>query len=608
MRSQPPRAPRRLERLAAHARDRGRRRPPRRRWRLRERCCGASGSGCTPTTTRLAQRRARLPARDRQPRLPPRTDRRHHRRRDRATCFGWKGDVIVPVGQDVRQHAVPLRHLQPRALGRRRRPRAVHAHRRQARRHLRGAGHRARPVRRSPATSRRTSRRHRRAGRHAAQAQTIRVNHPLEIGRRLGLPARQRLRPGHHGARRGGHGALPRRDAVPRRRTTTTRRSARSRCRAAHAQAARLRRVLPADRRSSARRPGPQLDLPRRLEPAAGALGLSRATSSPSGRPQSVYTLDTEQHDPDHGKPTAPTQLRILARAGPDLRAARRAGAASPSTASSASPACRSAPTPARRLTLVSALLALAGLVASWSSVVDGSSSGLSRGAEPGRTVVSVGGLAKDDDERARGSTRSSTRADRTRRHTDDRPDQLAQLSTPTRRSTPPWWCSRSRCSRLCRLPRALVPHRDRVAAARQSAHERDELRSEPVAGGCRCGRHRRHRRGRRPGRAGAGRARGRGGLGSRRARPPASRGPSPARHPPARLSAASCCGLLAVHRWPLGNMYEFAVFGAMFAAPGLLRLVHPPRPALARALRRHARCCSTSAWRSPSGTPTPPS
>ena len=74
------------------------------------------------------------------------------------------------------------------------------------------------------------------------------------------------------------------------------------------AQAARLRRVLPAHRRRSTL--GPALGLPRRARPAAGAHRL-RGRPFPSGSPQSVYSLDTASMTPVPGKDGA-DQLRIL--------------------------------------------------------------------------------------------------------------------------------------------------------------------------------------------------------------------------------------------------------------------------------------------------------
>ena len=161
------------------------------------------------------------------------------------------------------------------------------------------------------------------------------------------------------------------------------------------AAAARVRRVLPADRRH--RRPGPALGLPRRARPPARAHGL-RGRALPQ-RAAAVGLLARHRGDDARSRQGRRRPAAHPAAPGRDLRAARRARARSPSTGSSGSPGCRSAPTPARRLTLV-ARAALArrarrlarhppskGLRAGWS------------GSEPGRTVVSVGGLAKDDDE-----------------------------------------------------------------------------------------------------------------------------------------------------------------------------------------------------------------
>ena len=103
---------------------------------------------------------------------------------------------------------------------------------------------------------------------------------PARDRRRLGLPARQRLRPGHHRARRRGHGALLRRHAVPAagqqlhlgRRGEGARRLARA-ARASPGSS------CPTGRH---RRPGPALGLPRRRSTRSWPSPPSRATCSPA--------------------------------------------------------------------------------------------------------------------------------------------------------------------------------------------------------------------------------------------------------------------------------------------------------------------------------------
>ena len=178
--------------------------------------------------------------------------------------------------------------LQPGALGRRRRPR----------RRSRSPSTGSTPPSRSgsPAAAQfgaaprlhgaRTSPTSR--GPAAERSRPSRSTTRCEIGGALGLPARQRLRPGHHRARRGGQRAST---ATPRRscrRTTTTSRSARSR-------SGRPRPSSSASPASSCRPAiidkdnGPELGLPRRARSPQLALGLSRATSSPrAGRSRST--------------------------------------------------------------------------------------------------------------------------------------------------------------------------------------------------------------------------------------------------------------------------------------------------------------------------------
>ena len=95
-----------LERAAAHAAAQalpGRRRPRH----------GADGA---------VSRRARLPARGRQPALPPRRAWWCWSASPTGSLFGYKGGVIVLVGQRLLQQPDPVRRLRPRAACSTRRP------------------------------------------------------------------------------------------------------------------------------------------------------------------------------------------------------------------------------------------------------------------------------------------------------------------------------------------------------------------------------------------------------------------------------------------------------------------------------------------------------
>jgi len=141
---------------------------------------------------------------------------------------------------------------------------------------------------------------------------------------------------------------------------------------------------------------GPRSVFPDLLDPQLVLTGFS-GELFPDGAPQSVYTLDTGGMAPLPGTDGS-DQLRILLRPGdtvdlPDGRGSvtfdgvdRFAGLSIRTD-------------PGKSLTLASALLALAGLVASL--VVRRRRVFVRVGPAEGgtRTVVSVGGLAKDDDE-----------------------------------------------------------------------------------------------------------------------------------------------------------------------------------------------------------------
>ena len=141
---------------------------------------------------------------------------------------------------------------------------------------------------------------------------------------------------------------------------------------------------------------GPHSVFPDALDPQL-ALTAFEGDLFPSGRSQSVYSLDTEAMTPIPGADGA-DQLRILLRPGqtfelPDGRGSitfdgveRFAGLSIRTD-------------PGKSLTLVAALLSLAGLVASLVIRRRRLFVRVGPADEPGRTVVSVGGLAKDDDE-----------------------------------------------------------------------------------------------------------------------------------------------------------------------------------------------------------------
>lgn len=141
---------------------------------------------------------------------------------------------------------------------------------------------------------------------------------------------------------------------------------------------------------------GPHSVFPDTLDPQLALTAFS-GDLLPGGRPQSVYTLDTSEMTPLPGK-DGDDQLRILLRPGqtfelPDGRGSitfdgveRFAGLSIRTD-------------PGKTLTLVSSLLALAGLVLSLVVRRRRVFVRVRPDETTGRTVVSVGGLAKDDDE-----------------------------------------------------------------------------------------------------------------------------------------------------------------------------------------------------------------
>ena len=145
MRSAPPKAPARPARLPAGGTVEVSATPD----EVVEVSAGAVARQAVPA--RLARRRVGErgegpPQGDRQPRLPPVADLRHHRRRDRPP-LRVEGRRDRAGRRVLRQLPRQLRHLQPGAVGRPGQPLAVRAHRRPARRDLRGERHRAGAVR-----------------------------------------------------------------------------------------------------------------------------------------------------------------------------------------------------------------------------------------------------------------------------------------------------------------------------------------------------------------------------------------------------------------------------------------------------------------------------
>ena len=141
---------------------------------------------------------------------------------------------------------------------------------------------------------------------------------------------------------------------------------------------------------------GPSSIFPDAKKPAL-ALGLYEGELFPEGRPQSVYTLDTKQLTQiRNAKGT--DALRIWLEPGQTYQLpAGRGSITFDGVERFAGLSIRS--DPGKGLTLASALLALAGLIASLVIRRRRVFVRVSPGAEPGRTVVSVGGMAKDDDD-----------------------------------------------------------------------------------------------------------------------------------------------------------------------------------------------------------------
>ena len=98
LRSRPPKTPRNLRRLPAYATAPVRRRRARRAASGPRPSCGGSATG-SDVARRLGRRRARLPARGRQPGLPHQPAVRAARGRPSAALYGFRGSSVVIVGQ-----------------------------------------------------------------------------------------------------------------------------------------------------------------------------------------------------------------------------------------------------------------------------------------------------------------------------------------------------------------------------------------------------------------------------------------------------------------------------------------------------------------------------
>ena len=212
-------------------------------------------------------------------------------------------------------------------------------------------------------------------------------------------------------------------------------------------------------------------------------------------------------------------------------------------------------------------------------------------GPEPGRTVVSVGGLAKDDDE--------------------GMPDEIAAVLTRTRRNamtdqTLAQLSNLAIYSAMVVLTLAMIAdavYLARLVPAREAAQESARERELVTAGGAAEPR----RPTRHPGWTGRTTPTGRDAEPLARAQGRRHRlDPHPARHR-ARRRRGRAAGARGA---PLAAGQHVRVRGLRrdVRAAGLLRLVDEARPALARACSSSPRCCSTSGSRSPSGTPTRPS
>ena len=378
----PPRAPRNLARLPV-----ARRRPAARGRRsevLAEAAHAAAGAAVPGRRRgRRALGREGLPARDRQPRVPPGAAAAPASRWPSGTCSATR-PTSCHRGRGVLQHRDGLRHLDAgRAGSTSRRSRRSRSTLDDLKVRYQPSGQQRGAPRDFQASVRYTS-----SPDAPEKSYVVRGQPPAEGRRHEGLPARQRLRAGVHGARPHGRGRV----------RTARCRSCRGTAndtsvgvRQGHRRArrrARLRRPLPAhrgDRPEPARISiYPALELPRAvLSVYAGDLGLD------SGAPQSVYSAGHQngltQVLAKDGRQLAVGLAPHTSVTLPDGRGRSR------STGCGAGPRCRSPATRRAGPALGSALLALAGLMMSlfvrrrrvWVRAAAG---------DDGRTLVEVGG------------------------------------------------------------------------------------------------------------------------------------------------------------------------------------------------------------------------
>ena len=141
---------------------------------------------------------------------------------------------------------------------------------------------------------------------------------------------------------------------------------------------------------------GPQSIFPDALNPAL-VLTVFKGTLFPDSTPQSVYTLDTSKMT-QLKNPAGTDLLRIVLTPGQSYTLPDHLGSITfDGVERWAGLSVRS--DPGKGITLVSALLALAGLIASLVVRRRRVFVRVTTGDERGRTVVSIGGLAKNDDE-----------------------------------------------------------------------------------------------------------------------------------------------------------------------------------------------------------------
>ncbi len=278
----------------------------------RRRARGAAGQALPPALPRRHQPLGRvgLPARDRQPPLPPRAHG-HHRRHGRRSRLRVARGRHPARGRPVRLVGRHLQHDLSRPVGRHREPAALRAGARPARR----------AVQRDPRPRlRHTPRVHRL---HDAPARARRTcdrrddlgQPPDHRRRRRHLPARQRLHARHHRARRRRRDPLPRGHPLPAagRQLPLGRRHQGA---LGVAEAARPHRLLPADRRADLRA-RPRVALPRRQGPRAGPVDLG---GQPLPRRRTAVRLHAQHRRDDAGRQGGRLAGPHPAQARPDLR------------------------------------------------------------------------------------------------------------------------------------------------------------------------------------------------------------------------------------------------------------------------------------------------